>query len=254
MNQLLQVSTPEGKDVKSFRIPQAVLLTQEELDEAGIDFEQLPIAEPASSQNSMRALAVLNYAVENLNHQQTYEKVSIPEKNLNNQNTSEARTTSLKIIPTKDELVIERVEPQFMKLGGAEETAISHTSADASATNNIGIFLGALGTLLVTLSLLGMIICAIAMLFFPEEKLLLIGPGAALVFGLFYLLFCQKQRCCVCNQRQFIKPRNYKKSTSHHIKGLGYFIPTCLHIVLRGWYRCMVCGTRLKIYKTPKDK
>ena len=78
---------------------------------------------------------------------------------------------------------------------------------------------------------------------------LLVLPCALPVVGFFYLIYGAKGKCRVCNQRQFFPRSCLKNSKAHHVFGLGYIIPVCLHMLLFKWFRCTYCGTPVRLKK-----
>ncbi len=85
--------------------------------------------------------------------------------------------------------------------------------------------------------------------FKDEEKAiwLVAIPAAFFVFGFFYMLFSRPLKCRVCGQPIFSP-----KACGRHVKGhrfplLGYILPTSIHILLFHWFRCMYCGTSVRL-------
>ena len=89
---------------------------------------------------------------------------------------------------------------------------------------------------------------------FPEKfawasPWLLAVPCAVPLLGGLYLIFGMNGRCRICTQRIFLHRACLKNSKAHHIRGLGYVIPVCLHILLFRWFRCTYCGTPVRLKK-----
>ena len=80
-------------------------------------------------------------------------------------------------------------------------------------------------------------------------KWLLAFPLGLPVFGLFYLFWGMHGSCRICGQKQFVPRVCLKNTKAHHITGLGYIIPVCLHILLFQWFRCTYCGTPVRLKK-----
>jgi hypothetical protein len=78
--------------------------------------------------------------------------------------------------------------------------------------------------------------------------------GAWLLSGLFYLLFALRARCRVCTNQIFWSKRCFKNQKAHRVPGLGLVGSLALHALLFGWFRCMYCGTaiRLKFVADPE--
>jgi len=78
--------------------------------------------------------------------------------------------------------------------------------------------------------------------------------GAWLISCVFYLFFALRARCRVCTNQIFWSKRCFKNSKAHRIPGLGLVGSLALHALLFGWFRCMYCGTaiRLKFVADPE--
>ena len=74
-------------------------------------------------------------------------------------------------------------------------------------------------------------------------------PAALVLVGLLYLIFGLSSKCCVCNQKLFIYRAKLKSDKAHHLPGLGYVLPLCIHLILFGWFRCAHCGTPVRLKK-----
>ncbi len=78
---------------------------------------------------------------------------------------------------------------------------------------------------------------------------LLAFPISLPVFGFAYLFWAIPGGCRICGQK-LLYPRMCMKNTrAHHIRGLGYIIPLCIHILLFKWFRCTYCGTPVRLKK-----
>jgi hypothetical protein len=80
-------------------------------------------------------------------------------------------------------------------------------------------------------------------------KWLLAFPFALPFVGIVYLICGLNSRCRICGQRQFVPRMCLKNTKAHHVKGLGYIIPVCFHILLFKWFRCIYCGTPVRLKK-----
>lgn len=78
--------------------------------------------------------------------------------------------------------------------------------------------------------------------------------GTWLVCGLFFLVFALRARCRVCTNQIFWSKRCFKNQKAHRVPGLGLVASLALHALLFGWFRCMYCGTaiRLKFVADPE--
>lgn len=78
-------------------------------------------------------------------------------------------------------------------------------------------------------------------------KWLLVFPASLPVLGIAYLIWGTGGSCRVCGQKQFVPRVCLKNSKAHQIRGLGYIIPVCLHMILFKWFRCTYCGTPVRL-------
>ena len=124
-------------------------------------------------------------------------------------------------------------------------------------THPISMRFGALNTLILPFLVVSGILATIFLVFsarYPDHFIwvspwLVAFPAALLVSGVFYLISGIWGRCRICNQRLFF-PRACRKNTkAHHIFGLGYIIPLCLHLLIFRWFRCSFCGTSIRLKK-----
>ena len=72
-------------------------------------------------------------------------------------------------------------------------------------------------------------------------------PAAFLLFGLLYLMNARGMKCRICGQPLFAPKACHRHVKAHRIPILGYILPTSLHILLFHWFRCMYCGTSVRI-------
>lgn len=70
---------------------------------------------------------------------------------------------------------------------------------------------------------------------------------AWVVSCVFYLFFPLRARCRVCTNQFFWSKRCMKNNKAHRIPGLGLVGSAALHALLFGWFRCMYCGTAIRI-------
>ena len=56
-------------------------------------------------------------------------------------------------------------------------------------------------------------------------------------------------KCRVCGQKLFIRRPHLKNVKAHYVRGLGYVVPLCFHLLAFGWFRCSHCGTPLRLKK-----
>ena len=81
-----------------------------------------------------------------------------------------------------------------------------------------------------------------------EEFLWLLAiPVAFFVFGFFYLILAKPVKCRVCGQPLFSPKLCRRNPKAHHIPLLGYILPTVIQLWIFHWFRCMYCGTSVRL-------
>jgi hypothetical protein len=76
---------------------------------------------------------------------------------------------------------------------------------------------------------------------------IIVFPIVLPLLGLVYLLLATKCSCRICGQKLFFPRACLKNSKAHHLSGLGYIIPVCIHMLLFKWFRCTYCGTPVRL-------
>lgn len=85
-------------------------------------------------------------------------------------------------------------------------------------------------------------------LFYKEKMIWLAAvPVAAILFGLLYLMYARGMKCRICGQPLFAPKACHRHVKAHHIPVIGYILPTSLQILLFHWFRCMYCGTSIRL-------
>ena len=111
----------------------------------------------------------------------------------------------------------------------------------------LGAFLSVLTIGLLPLSLMA----GGAILFFKDDHELVIWsaavPVASVVLGLMYLIFARPVKCRVCGQPLFAAKSCRRNPQGHRIPFLGYILPTSLQLLIFHWFRCMYCGTSIRL-------
>ena len=72
-------------------------------------------------------------------------------------------------------------------------------------------------------------------------------PLGFVVMGLLYFMFARGMSCRICGQPIYGTKACRKHVKAHHIKFLGYIFPTCFHVLLFSWFRCIYCGTSVRV-------
>lgn len=78
---------------------------------------------------------------------------------------------------------------------------------------------------------------------------LLVFPCSLPLFGLAYLLVSAVRGCRICGQKLFVPRVCMKNPKAHYIRGLGYIVPVCVHMLVFKWFRCTYCGTPVRLKK-----
>ena len=73
------------------------------------------------------------------------------------------------------------------------------------------------------------------------------SPLLIIVALLIYLMFTGRAQCPICNQKQFAPKRCLKHRNAHHSGLFGYMLPTALHAFMYKWFRCIFCGTSVRL-------
>lgn len=77
----------------------------------------------------------------------------------------------------------------------------------------------------------------------------LVFPAALPLAGLGCLFWAYSGKCRICSQKLFVHSRALKHIKAHHVTGLGYVVPLCLHLLWYSWFRCSSCGTPVRLKK-----
>jgi hypothetical protein len=108
--------------------------------------------------------------------------------------------------------------------------------------------LGAFGLLLSFVLLLSSIGPIIYILFQREYYIWGWMTPVILFFALMcYLLMARKSSCPVCRQRQFVPKACRKHVKAHTWPLLGNMLPTAWHLLRFKWFRCIFCGTSIRV-------
>ena len=101
----------------------------------------------------------------------------------------------------------------------------------------------------VTLTVLTAIGCLIFPIYLEAEykKEFAILFGATLLFGFIYLFVAVDARCRVCSCHLFYSRRCLKHVKAHRILGGFPMLAQTIHILLFHWFRCMYCGTAIRL-------
>lgn len=86
-----------------------------------------------------------------------------------------------------------------------------------------------------------------ALIVLNNEGMWAIAPAVTLVLGLLYLMVATKLKCRICGQPLYISKGCHKHVKAHHIPVIGYIFPTSVQLLLFSWFRCIYCGTSIRL-------
>lgn len=123
--------------------------------------------------------------------------------------------------------------------------------------NPLKLTVGALVTLMLAVMLPFAILAPMLLLLskqMPERfgwvpEWVLVFPVSLPLFGLAYLIWGVSCSCRICGQKLFTPKMCLKNSKAHRLPGLGHIIPTSIHMLLFRWFRCIYCGTPVRLKK-----
>ena len=72
--------------------------------------------------------------------------------------------------------------------------------------------------------------------------------GVFFALGFLQLWVISMARCRVCSCELFVSKRCFKNRRAHLVRGLGYVASLSLHLLLFQWFRCMYCGTAIRLF------
>ena len=111
----------------------------------------------------------------------------------------------------------------------------------------LGAFLSVLTLILIPLSLMA----GGALLLFKDDHELVIWsaavPAVLVILALMYSMFARPVKCRVCGQPLFQAKSCRRNPQAHHIPFLGYILPTSFQLLIFHWFRCMYCGTSIRL-------
>ena len=75
----------------------------------------------------------------------------------------------------------------------------------------------------------------------------MIGAAVLTVLGLLQLHYAMRARCRICSCPLYYSKNCLKNRKAHHLPGLGHVMSLALHLLIFGWFRCMYCGTAIRL-------
>ncbi len=73
------------------------------------------------------------------------------------------------------------------------------------------------------------------------------APLLGILAIIIYFSGAQTSSCPICNQKQFAPKKCLKHKNAHHWPLFGYMLPTAIHALLFKWFRCIFCGTSVRL-------
>lgn len=81
-----------------------------------------------------------------------------------------------------------------------------------------------------------------------EQPLWLLAvPATFLFFGFLYLVVAKPLKCRICGQPLLASKACFRHVKAHRFPLIGYILPTSLHMLLFHWFRCIYCGTSVRL-------
>ena len=77
-------------------------------------------------------------------------------------------------------------------------------------------------------------------------------PASLVFFGILFIASANRTRCRICSCHMFYNRRCFKHQKAHRVFGLGHGGSAALHALLFKWFRCMYCGTAVRL-RAPKS-
>lgn len=97
------------------------------------------------------------------------------------------------------------------------------------------------------LILISFIITSLVLLDKDEYRWAVLFPLLGLLALIIYFTGAQKASCPICNQKQFAPKRCLRHKNAHRWPIFGYMLPTAIHALFFKWFRCIFCGTSVRL-------
>jgi hypothetical protein len=75
----------------------------------------------------------------------------------------------------------------------------------------------------------------------------IIGSAILVILGCMQIHFAGRSRCRICSCNLYYSKNCLKNRKAHRIPLFGYVASTALHLLIFGWFRCMYCGTAIRL-------
>ncbi len=83
---------------------------------------------------------------------------------------------------------------------------------------------------------------------------IVVAAGILAVLGVTHLIVGSRARCRICSCHLFYSRNCVKNPKAHSLPGLGKTASLALHLLLFQWFRCMYCGTAIRLWANPHER
>jgi hypothetical protein len=83
---------------------------------------------------------------------------------------------------------------------------------------------------------------------------ILIATGVLLGLGIMQLIVMARARCRICSCHLFYSRNCVKNRKAHYVPLVGKTASLALHLLLFQWFRCMYCGTAIKLWAAKAEE
>ncbi len=89
----------------------------------------------------------------------------------------------------------------------------------------------------------------LALIFIDKEKYwwAIFSPALLLPALFIFFTFVRSSTCPICTQKLYALKWCLKHRNAHYWPLFGYMLPTCLHALFFKWFRCIFCGTSVRL-------
>ena len=87
-----------------------------------------------------------------------------------------------------------------------------------------------------------------------HKNLVSLSAAVLAVLGFCQLIALVRARCRICSCHMFYSRNCIKNSRSHRLLGLGHVASLAIHLLTFQWFRCMYCGTAIRLFPGEHDK
>ena len=153
----------------------------------------------------------------------------------------------------------EPVDPAEMERVAANEEIPRTTRRGVVYPDPVLLVVGALVSLLWRVAVVAAVV-AVPWLFWavpqPSDyaKESYVAAAVLAVLGIAQLVVLGKARCRICSCHLFYSRNCAKNRKAHSIPGLGKTASLALHLLLFQWFRCMYCGTAIKLWSNKSER